>query len=198
LKGLISEDDPMEKVFGGVGHFIALGKSAYGFGNGTKGQFGATTDGRLLAENIEQVACGKDFSCIVSSDDEITVLTTTTKHNIAATPTVDGVKSIAASWSTIAVLTSSGTITSWGRSDRGQYPPSNIPAISLLAAGSEHFLALSHTHKVYAWGWNEHGNCARQDRSDITSLHEIPFPRDEKPTYIAGGCGTSWIWTEKV
>jgi protein ATS1 len=198
FKGLMFENGLIERVFGGVGHFIALGEEAYGFGNGAKGQFGTTEGNRLPVENIAQVACGKDFTCLLSNTGEITVLTTSTKHNLLSIPPMNNVKSIAASWSTIEALTSSGTIISWGRSDRGQYPPANLPPITSLAAGSEHFLALSTSHKVYAWGWNEHGNCARPDRTDVTTLHTLPLPADEIPIYIAGGCGTSWIWTTKL
>jgi len=200
FKGSTVEDDIIERLFGGVGHFIALGRFAYGFGNGTKGQFGTTESNRILVDNVNQVACGKDFTALLSHTNGIKVLTTNTKHNLHDIPSpspVDDIQSMVASWSTIAVLTSFGMVISWGRSDRGQYAPPNLPSIAKLAAGSEHFIALSETHQVYAWGWNEHGNCGRADRGDVTSLHELLFPEDEIPKDVAGGCGTSWIWTKK-
>jgi protein ATS1 len=194
-KRLTLEDDTIEHVFGGVGHFIALGKFAYGYGNGSKGQFGPMENDRLPAEDIKEIACGRDFSCLLSRAGQTTVFTSATKYNLHDIPPVDDVQTIATSWATIAALTSTGRVISWGRSDRGQYPPPNLPPIAHLAAGSEHFIALSQSNKVYAWGWNEHGNCAQQGHSDVTTLHEIPFPEDELPSYVAGGCGTSWIWT---
>ena len=145
-----------------------------------------------------QATCGKDFTCTLSENNEITVYTTSSKHDLQRSPSITNIKSIASSWSTISVLDNSGNITSWGRSDRGQYPPSNLPPISQLAAGSEHFIALSKSNKVYAWGWNEHGNCGVSTFEDVTFLNELTFPDGEIPTYVAAGCGTSWIWTENV
>jgi protein ATS1 len=190
-------------VVGGVQHFIAFGKGwAYGYGDARKGQFGdSTTTGtgpiKLPTSNVLQAACGKDFSCLLSQDNNIAVYTTTTKHNLHSVTLSNDFKSITSSWSTIAILHNSGKITSWGRSDRGQLPPSDLPPILQLAAGSEHFIALSHENKVYTWGWNEHGNCGLSTFEDVTFVHELVFPSDEKPVYVAAGCGTSWIWTER-
>lgn len=188
------------RVFGGVQHFIVL-KSGYalGYGDGKKGQLGPSTNGngtKLPIQNISQVACGKEFTCLLTNSNQLKVYTTNDKHNLTSIPPIQGIKQIAASWSTIAVLDNAGKVTAWGRSDRGQFPPTNLPPLSHLASGSEHFLGLSQD-KVYAWGWNEHGNCGADHRHDITTLHTIPLPRDEVPRYIAAGCGTSWIWTEK-
>ena len=190
-------------VVGGVQHFIAFGNGdAYGHGDARKGQFGdSPTTGthpiKLATSNVLQAACGKDFTCLLSRDGNITVYTTTTKHNLQSIPHSNNIKSITSSWSTIAILHNSGKITSWGRSDRGQFPPSNLPPISQLAAGSEHFVALSHDNNVYTWGWNEHGNCGVSTLEDVTFVHELVFPLDEIPVYVAAGCGTSWIWTER-
>ena len=190
-------------VEGGVQHFVVFGKDgAFCYGDGRKGQFGVTTNAtepvKIPAEDVIQVTCGKDFTCILSPNNTLAVYTTSTKHNLLSVPNCTDIKSIAASWSTIAILHRSGNITSWGRSDRGQLPPPNLPPIAQLAAGSEHFIALSETNQVYAWGWNEHGNCGLDTLEDVTYVHELVFPEDETPMYVAAGCGTSWIWTRKV
>jgi protein ATS1 len=188
-------------VFGGVQHFIAIGDGeAFGYGEGRKGQLGAPTLSskavKIPLNDVVQAACGKDFSCLLSAKESITVYTTSLKHNLRSIPTCTSIKSINASWSTIAILHDSGEITSWGRSDHSQLHPPNLPPISQLAAGSEHFVALASNNKVYSWGWNEHGNCGLETREDVTFINELRFPEDERPTYVAAGCGTSWVWTE--
>ena len=205
LSGSKLINDGVEGVVGGVQHFVVLsGGTAVGYGEGRKGQLGASegqsTPITFPYCNIIHAACGKDFTCLLSSSNEVKVETTSQKYgvNIIPTPYLTDIKSITASWFTIAILHNSGKITAWGRSDHGQYPPPSLPPISQLAAGSEHFIALSTEHKVYIWGWNEHGNCGRVDGKDVTTLHEVTFPAGERPTYVAAGCGTSWIWTTKI
>jgi protein ATS1 len=207
--GKITGDEGMNRskgnksihVTGGVQHFIAFGeRGTYGYGDERKGRFGNTSHSetgsfKLSTANVIQATCGKDFTCLLSEDDKITLYTTSSKHNLLSIPTITNIKSVTSSWSTIALLHNSGQITSWGRSDRGQLPPSNLPAISRLSAGSEHFIALSQNQKVYTWGWNEHGNCGLSTLEDVTFVHEIPFAKEEIPMYVAAGCGSSWIWT---
>lgn len=190
-------------VSGGVQHFIAIGDGGvFGYGEGRKGQLGlgdpilSGKPVKIPLNEVVQAACGKDFSCLLYEKDNIVVYTTSSKHNLLSIPTCTSIKSINASWSTIAILHHSGLITSWGRSDRGQLHPPNLPPISQLAAGSEHFIALSSNNKVYSWGWNEHGNCGLETREDVTFVNELHFPENETPTYVAAGCGTSWVWTE--
>jgi protein ATS1 len=186
-------------VVGGVQYFVVFGKQGiFGYGDARKGQFGTLSQSppiKIPLENIIQISCGKDFTIFLSNNDTITIYPTNTKYNLHLIPPCRDISSILSSWSTIAILHNSGNITSWGRSDRGQFPPTGLPLISQLAAGSEHFIALSRENKVYTWGWNEHGNCGTQDQKDVTFLNEISFPDGETPIYVAAGCGTSWIWT---
>jgi protein ATS1 len=195
---------PLVSVQGGIQHFVVYdGHRATGFGDGRKGQLSesggekehhfAIPSGKYMRE----VTCGKDFTCILFND-SISLYTSLTKHNLFPTPTCSNVASIKSSWSTIAVLHHNGTLTSWGRSDHGQLPPSNLPPLSQISGGSEHFIGLSLDKKVFAWGWNEHGNCGLDSREDIAFLHELYFPEGQVPKYVAAGCGTSWIWTEKM
>jgi protein ATS1 len=193
-------DEGVEWVSGGVQHFVALTKNGLmGYGDGRKGQLGTITQKPVSFpyKDFVKAACGKEFTCLLKDTGDLKIETTSKKYNITSIPPHSNIKSITASWTTIALLDISGNITSWGRSDHGQHPPPLLPAITQLASGSEHFIAISNTSKVYAWGWNEHGNCARSDREDVTSIHEIILPEDEKPIYVAAGCGTSWIWTTK-
>lgn len=190
------------QVSAGVQHFIIFDDNeAIGFGDGRKGQFGSpttlTTGVRLPTSDIHQVSCGKDFTCILSSTGQISLYTISTKHNIQTIPPLpEALYFLTSSWSTISILDPIGRIHSWGRNDRSQSPPEGLPLIARLAGGSEHFIALSQTDRVYAWGWNEHGNCGLATLEDVSSVHELKVPEDEVPVYIAGGCGTSWIWTK--
>jgi len=206
-KGSGGEGGGDVRVAGGVQHFVAFrDNKAIGFGDGKKGQFGTTAMATMMPEGItlpasdlRQVACGKDFTCVLSSTGKVSLYTTSTKHNLHTIPPLPiSIKSITSSWSTIALLDDTGKIHSWGRNDRSQGPPTELPPIAQLSAGSEHFIALSRSGKVYAWGWNEHGNCGLATLEDVRTVHELKFPEDEVPVYVAGGCGTSWIWTEKI
>ena len=191
------------RVVGGVQHFVVLTpNSVLGFGDSRKGQLGISQSNqpfKISSNSIVQAACGKDFTCLLSQTNNLEFHSTSTKHNLHLMPSHPSNDSrVVASWSTIALLDTDGKITSWGRSDHGQFPPEGLPPISQLAAGSEHFIALSEEYKVFAWGWNEHGNCGREDKADVTIVHELILPKDERATYVAAGCGTSWIWTEKL
>ena len=74
-------------IVGGVQHFIVFGEDGtYGYGDGKKGQFGVIPTStrspvKLRTSNVIQVACGKDFTCLYSRDDNITLYTTTSKHH---------------------------------------------------------------------------------------------------------------------
>ena len=181
-------------VSGGIQHFMVVtdDNRLLGFGNGRKGQLEVESERDVL-----QVSCGKEFTCVLSKNG-MNVITTSTKHALRSIPPLQNdIKQLTTSWSTISLLHTSGQVTSWGRSDHGQFPPESLPALRSLAAGSEHFLGLSWTNEVFAWGWNEHGNCGVEDLRDVTYLNKLSLPKDEKPTFIAAGCGTSFIWTEK-
>ena len=196
------------KVSSGVQHFVVYNDTiALGYGDSKKGQLGpypTSHSSPILCPTpnpIFQITCGKDFTCILSRTSHLTIHTTSPKHPLIPTPSSlpSKIHSITSSWSTIGTLTSPGKVLSWGRSDHGQLPPTNLPHnITHLSAGSEHFIALSGTRAVYAWGWNEHGNCGVESRRDVTWLNELSFPSDETPMYVAAGCGTSWIWTERT
>ena len=196
------ENSTVTGVVGGVQHFIVSTNSGvFGFGDSRKGQLGTFHNNRpskLSSDSIVQAACGKEFTCLLPKTNLLEIHTTSLKHNLHTIPSHLQILSLVASWSTLAILDSAGKVTCWGRSDHGQLPPDGLPPISQLAAGSEHFIALSQDHKVYAWGWNEHGNCGREDNMDVTTVHELVLPKDERAMYVAAGCGTSWIWTEKL
>ncbi|KAJ5705172.1 hypothetical protein N7536_000861 [Penicillium majusculum] len=93
-----------------------------------------------------------------------------------------------------------GSIVAWGRNDRGQLPPPDLPTPDKLAVGSEHAIALLGDGRVAAFGWGEHGNCGPDTDSqgnvsgtyNVISLPEA-VGADGKVIGVGAGCATSWI-----
>ncbi|KAJ5968867.1 hypothetical protein N7501_005115 [Penicillium viridicatum] len=93
-----------------------------------------------------------------------------------------------------------GSIVAWGRNDRGQLPPPDLPTPAKLAVGSEHAIALLGDGRVAAFGWGEHGNCGPDTDSqgnvsgtyNVISLPEA-VGADRKVVGVGAGCATSWI-----
>lgn len=132
-----------------------------------------------------------------------------------------GVRDIGASWHGIYVLgfasaktvgsdsgstfDTSGTeerfLVAWGRNDRGQLPPADLPALQALAVGSEHVLVLLRDGSVAAFGWGEHGNCGPETdpHGNVAGLYKV-IPVDvkdcERVVGVGAGCATSWLIVE--
>ncbi|KAJ5502437.1 Regulator of chromosome condensation RCC1 [Penicillium fimorum] len=93
-----------------------------------------------------------------------------------------------------------GPIVAWGRNDRGQLPPPDLPPPVKLAVGSEHVLALLGDGRVAAFGWGEHGNCGPDTDSqgnvsgtyNVISLPEA-VGAGAKVVGVGAGCATSWM-----
>jgi protein ATS1 len=71
----------------------------------------------------------------------------------------------------------------------------------MLAAGSEHVVALTQDGSVWAWGWNEHGNLGDGTTNDGLEPKAVWPPaidanRGDRALAIWAGCGTSWILVE--
>ena len=134
-----------------------------------------------------------------------------------------GVRDIGASWHGIYVLGFSGAnlktvgsdsgstadasgleerfLVAWGRNDRGQLPPADLPALQALAVGSEHVLVLLRDGSVAAFGWGEHGNCGPETdpHGNVAGLYKV-IPVDvrdgERVVGVGAGCATSWVIVE--
>lgn len=182
----------------------------YGWGNGRKGQLGEPAQIvwkprkiENLSFNIVRVVCGKEFTYLVGEPQQgYHEILGEDKWTIKSNAPVDNLdwQDIGASWGSIFVLKRSGKIESWGRNDRGQLAPKDLPQINRMAVGSEHVTALTHLGQVLTWGWGEHGNCGpnTDQMGDVKNgWNEIllnEFNRDAKPSTIAAGCATSFIW----
>lgn len=95
-----------------------------------------------------------------------------------------------------------GSLIAWGRNDRGQLPPPDLPPLSEIGVGSEHVLALLENGDVATFGWGEHGNCGPDTdaRGNVAGKYNlIPLPGDVSGARVVGvgaGCATSWVIVE--
>lgn len=222
----ISEDTPIffsyptgqtQDVFpvdlaSGMQHTVAVMSdgSAWGWGNGRKGQLGEPSgivwqprkiDG--LNFKVVRAVCGREFTYLVgdSQQGQHAVIGNAKWGVKANAPQcVAGWIEIGASWASILVLLASGEIISWGRDDHGQLAPKGLPRIRTMANGSEHSLAVTTENTILAWGWGEHGNCGPEvdENGDVKhrwNMLPIPDMPDGKTLGVGAGCATSWIWS---
>jgi protein ATS1 len=196
-----------------IGHIVVVlsDGTAYGWGNGRKGQLGepatVTFSPRMIAGvgfAVQHVAAGRDFTCLLGRPDEgkYTILGA---DKWGITSSVGGApallppwKEVVASWSNLYVLRVDGTLMSWGRNDYGQNNAAVVSRIRKLAVGSEHVVALLDNDDVAAWGWGEHGNCGpvtadgRQGhRNTIVAVGNLP--PGIRVVAVGAGCATTWV-----
>ncbi|KAI0222976.1 hypothetical protein L0F63_006079, partial [Massospora cicadina] len=170
----------------------------------------------LLPTRIEvpaavQVKQGFHHTCILTNDGRVF---THGKNNygqrgtnsLLAVTQVLGIEGrvvdIQVGWYHCLALTDSGHVWGWGRNDHGQLTGHSIndstrlplpyklaiPGIvTQIACGAEHSVAMTDTPAVYAWGWNEHGNCGQSSMS-------VPLHLAGEPSQIAAGYGFTLIW----
>lgn len=196
-----------------MAHTVAVlsNGGVYGWGKGRKGQLGEPAVDVWSPRKISgfdfvatKAACGKDFTVVVgeSTAGRLAVLGSSGNDRFGiradAPSHLAGWTEIAASWCSIYALKASGEVVAWGRNDHGQLPPTGLPEILVLVAGSEHCVALTKAGKVLAWGWGEHGNCGSptDDRGDVKAAwNEIEVRRSAVKVFA--GCATSFILTEE-
>lgn len=183
----------------------------YGWGAGRKGALGPNvTQSTYLPERIwtarqdekvKQVVVGKDWTAMmVHGDDSETALMTfpddltSRKFPIPKSHNLTGLASMSANWSTLHLRFNDGRVESHGRHDRGQrVPKESMPPMTCVASGSEHSLGISRDSQVYAWGWNEHGNCG-PDMRDVTWINRVTHDGNVKVRDVAAGYGTTFFW----
>ncbi|KAL8980642.1 MAG: hypothetical protein Q9205_004339 [Flavoplaca limonia] len=185
-----------------------------GWGNGRKGQLGAPAEVVWQPRKIQglpfkvvRAVCGREFSYLVGTPEHgrhMILGSDKWKIRSEAPSSKSGWAHVAASWSSLFSLCTSGELHAWGRNDHGQLGPDK-QQIGLLhvVAGSEHVMALTESGAVIVWGWGEHGNCgpgidAQGDvKGPSNEIYSSHFEPSHKVMGIAAGCATSFVWTEE-
>ncbi|KAI6814454.1 RCC1/BLIP-II protein [Hortaea werneckii] len=191
-----------------MAHVVAVldDGTIYGWGKGSKGQLGEPAKDVCVPRKIQGISfavskavCGKDFTCLVSAEGELSILGLKTRDRfnlLGSKPlAISGWKDVAASWGSVFILMNDGKLISFGRNDHGQLAPSGLPSLSALAAGSEHCLAISDAGEVLAWGWGEHGNCGEptNHRGDVNGRWNVVALQAQKASAVFAGCATSFV-----
>jgi protein ATS1 len=193
-----------------VAHTVVIldNGEVWGWGKGRKGQLGEPSKDIWSPRKIEGIrsivlkaVCGKDFTCLVSSQDGQTQILGLGKNDrfglrSSLPASVRSWTDMVASWGSVFILKQDHELLGFGRDDHGQLPPPGLPPISAIAAGSEHCVALTTAGKVLAWGWGEHGNCGTptDENGDVKGTwNEIVIAGDAKAVFA--GCATGFVVT---
>lgn len=192
----------------------------YGWGSCRKGQLGedykkdkilwvptriysGSDDVHRLPFPPQKVLVGRDYTVFQRIGEKLVVWGDTKSFapEDLEKPIRDG-DEVTSGWSSIHIVSSrpaTRSVQSVGKNDHGQLAPANLPAIRMLAVGSEHCVAITEANTVIAWGWGEHGNCGEQldPKGNVAGrCNEIPLPGlDNKlvARTVAAGCATSFV-----
>lgn len=191
-------------VAAGLSHVIVQisNGTLYGWGASSKGALGPAIIGTvgtpqlldLTLDNIQGIAAGRLWSVILHTG-QVRLLGSLGKRDTAP-PSFQDVPSavkITSNWSSLHLLSPTGQINSFGRSDGGQHPPADLPPIGILSSGSEHSVAVGSNGKIYVWGWNEHGNCG-SGAANVVDIKELDIPGLRQVVGVAAGCATTFIY----
>ncbi|KKK15090.1 hypothetical protein ARAM_004941 [Aspergillus rambellii] len=203
-------------IASGMGHTVVVlsNGEVYGWGAARKGQLGASAVAQKIVWSpmriegipfhVTGATCGREFTVLSGDRDagEFAVLggSAGNKWNILSdvpsSETVKGYVRMDASWHGVYVHQGDLSVHAWGRNDRGQLPPADLPKARKVAVGSEHVLALLEDPTVVAFGWGEHGNCGPDTdaQGNVNGVYSrISLPNDVEAVDVGAGCATSWI-----
>ncbi len=199
----------ISRITSGIAHVVILlsDGTLIGWGSGRKGALGRAIDTTIfLPQPIQspktadvlplEMVAGKDWSAIQTCNGIFIggAANLAPEGELSDLDITEAMVSMCPNWSTLHMLRHNGTITSFGRNDHGQFPPRDLPQVKLVSAGSEHCLAIGLDGRVYAWGWNEHGNCG-PGGADVGEVRALEVDNGVRPiTGVAAGCATSFIW----
>lgn len=214
VKGFPPSGTEVVSIASGMGHTVVVlsDGEVYGWGATRKGQLGEAAKGKKIVwepVRVEGVpfratgaVCGREFTVVTGdrTKGEFVILgSANNRWNILSDvpPALGAYRGIGASWHGVYVQQNGGVL-AWGRNDRGQLPPVDLPAVRELAVGSEHALALLEGGKVVAFGWGEHGNCGPvvDEQGNVKGKCAlIPLPMEEESLVVGvgAGCATSWV-----
>lgn len=220
VRGFPPKSTTIGKIASCMGHVVVVLSSGevWGWGTSRKGQLGETLRARAVVpepmkinefEGLEvlDVACGRDFTVSKARrDDRAEFMLLGMGKGLVGWKLQTSLQtspSVFASWGNVYLLDREGKISGFGRSDRGQLPPSDLPPLCEAAAGSEHCLGLTRDGSVVAWGWGEHGNCGievgeRGRTSDSFGLIPIGLDSGWTVSMVGAGCATSFVVIRKA
>lgn len=173
----------------GMRHSVILTSSGrvFAWGASRKGQCGFKTPTinapTLLALNdfdtVASIACGRDFTTLITKDYRILVFGDNKKFDTRET--LASSSSAIVGWSNFVI---GNTI--YGPTDHSgikvpTHPPLTEISEPCKAMGSEHLIWAS-GDTVYTSGWGEHGNCPSPSHFDTVLA-------------VFGGCATSFVYT---
>lgn len=182
--------EKVEDVASGMRHSVILTSLGriFAWGASRKGQCGLkaqivsvpTLIDLKIQEMIKSIACGRDFTVLVSENHRIIVLGDNSKFKTLRSTASNA--SVIAGWSNFVIDNAIH-----GSTDHNniKLPPesifSELPA-SFKAMGSEHLIWV-YNNNVYTSGWGEHGNCP-------------PPVTFDDVLAVFGGCATSFVQTK--
>ena len=167
---LEGEGGRVKKAAAGMRHSLILMEdgSVQVCGSGKKGQLcdsglkSVATPTRVsFQKRVVDVKAGQNFSLLTFEDGSLQAFGDD-KHgqisNLSRIPTGQ-VQQIEVGWTHIVTLLKNNTLMAEGRQDYGQTAVLCHEKFSSISCGYEHGLATNQEGDLFAWGWNEHGNC---------------------------------------
>jgi len=172
----------------------------YTWGAGSRGQLGGGEKIKIrwspglvtgMSGFASDISCGQYFT-IVKTEKSLCGFGDNKFHQvmdadsqILLSPTIiDKFPDIISTGWTHSLVLEGGQVKAWGRNNYYQLGGKEgdviITNVLKAVAGSEHCICLTEEGMVYAWGWNEHGNCGvGVDRfENVETPERVSFPHD--------------------
>ena len=197
----------------GMRHTIFLCENGRVFacGNGKKGQLCTQTPLKdnvfnvmeVLTTNstskkVTAVKSGQNFSLLEYEDGSIEAFGDDKHNQVSHISALEGRPSqIEVGWTHVVCLFENGSVKSVGRSDYGQTNVSSLRSIQRLSIGYEHGLAINTSKELYAWGWNEHGNCGLGNTENVLQPIKVDFEGQNVVINCFAGSGHSFALIKK-
>ena len=225
LSKVLGRRSRIKEIKSCMSHTIVLTEDGQllGWGAARKGQLGDESKQEKIVWKprkidmpleVAKIAVGRDFTFAAGVKDRWHWLLGDNKYENEHLPDLktfdiaggEGTYDLTASWSNIYALSHSDQqLQGWGRNDRGQLPSQHLPKLEIVAAGSEHCVALTaQGGEVLAWGWGEHGNCGEATDAQANAaggrwnVLPVPLLGAEHVTGVGAGCATSFIFVKNM
>lgn len=182
--------EKVRKIAAGMRHslFLLEDGTLKVCGSGRKGQLCMLTNSNIFTlqnvsfeKKVVDIFAGQNFSVLLFSDGSFQAFGDDKHGQVKQLNDYSMHKDIhliQLGWTHVIMLLKSGNIEAFGRSDYGQISGrDSVEKFTQVSSGYEHCLAISDKGQLFAWGWNEHGNCGLGHTTDI-----------KVPTKVFDGC----------